>query len=71
MMLSYTPCIVPPNLAWQATLGAPEDGIMTAELQERLYMEHQLGSSGLAVNTIPKGIGMAGLPKVFAHCLLI
>ncbi|XP_058182263.1 protein disulfide isomerase pTAC5, chloroplastic [Rhododendron vialii] len=52
---------------WQATLGAPEDGIMTAELQERLYMEHQLGSSGLAVNTIPKGIGMAGLPKEAAN----
>lgn len=52
---------------WQATLGAPEDGIMTAELQERLYVEHQLGSSGLAVNTIPKGIGMAGLPKEAAN----
>ncbi|KAI8537996.1 hypothetical protein RHMOL_Rhmol09G0066600 [Rhododendron molle] len=52
---------------WQATLGAPEDGIMTAELQERLSMEHQLGSSGLAVNTIPKGTGMAGLPKEAAN----
>ncbi|KAH7833054.1 hypothetical protein Vadar_002722 [Vaccinium darrowii] len=52
---------------WQATLGAPEDGIMTAELQERLYMEHQLVSSDLAVNTIPKGTGVAGLPKESAN----
>lgn len=52
---------------WQATLGAPEDGIMTAELQERLYMERQLASSDLAVNTIPKGTGVAGLPKESAN----
>ncbi|XP_057486419.1 protein disulfide isomerase pTAC5, chloroplastic-like isoform X1 [Actinidia eriantha] len=47
---------------WQATLGAREDGIMTAELQERLYMEQQMGGSGLAVNTDPKGNETA--PKV-------
>ncbi|XP_057486499.1 protein disulfide isomerase pTAC5, chloroplastic-like isoform X2 [Actinidia eriantha] len=48
--------------AMQATLGAREDGIMTAELQERLYMEQQMGGSGLAVNTDPKGNETA--PKV-------
>ncbi|XP_059632191.1 protein disulfide isomerase pTAC5, chloroplastic isoform X2 [Cornus florida] len=39
---------------WQATLGAPEDGIMTAALLERLYMEQQIVQSGLTVNTDPK-----------------
>ncbi|THG00813.1 hypothetical protein TEA_016875 [Camellia sinensis var. sinensis] len=48
---------------WQATLGAPEDGIMTAELQERLYIEQQIGGSGLAVNADPKGNDRTGLPK--------
>ncbi|GFY81664.1 plastid transcriptionally active 5 [Actinidia rufa] len=48
--------------AMQATLGAHEDGIMTAELQERLYMEPQMGGSGLAVNADPKGNETA--PKV-------
>ncbi|KAL2530917.1 plastid transcriptionally active 5 [Forsythia ovata] len=32
---------------WQATLGAPEDGIMTSELLERLYIEQKVGSSSL------------------------
>ncbi|GMP77833.1 hypothetical protein CsSME_00033978 [Camellia sinensis var. sinensis] len=49
--------------AIQATLGAPEDGIMTAELQERLYIEQQIGGSGLAVNADPKGNDRTGLPK--------
>ncbi|KAA8548431.1 hypothetical protein F0562_000115 [Nyssa sinensis] len=39
---------------WQATLGAPQDGIMTAELLERLYMEQQIGNSGLTINADPK-----------------
>ncbi|XP_027120148.1 protein disulfide isomerase pTAC5, chloroplastic-like [Coffea arabica] len=29
---------------WQASLGAPEDGIMTAELLERLYIEQNRGT---------------------------
>ncbi|CAL5347609.1 unnamed protein product [Camellia sinensis] len=48
---------------WQATLGAPEDGIMTAELQERLYIEQQIGGSVLAVNADPKGNDRTDLPK--------
>ncbi|XP_057497264.1 protein disulfide isomerase pTAC5, chloroplastic-like [Actinidia eriantha] len=48
---------------WQATLGAREDGIMTAELQERLYMEPLTGGSGLAVNADPKGNDVTA-PKV-------
>ncbi|PSS35698.1 Protein EMBRYO SAC DEVELOPMENT ARREST 3 like [Actinidia chinensis var. chinensis] len=49
--------------AMQATLGAREDGIMTAELQERLYMEPQMGGSGLTVNADPKGHDVTA-PKV-------
>ncbi|GFY92932.1 plastid transcriptionally active 5 [Actinidia rufa] len=48
---------------WQATLGAREDGIMTAELQERLYTEPLTGGSGLAVNADPKGNDVTA-PKV-------
>ncbi|WCJ24243.1 plastid transcriptionally active 5 [Euphorbia peplus] len=29
---------------WQASLSIPDDGIMTTELLERLYMEPQIGS---------------------------
>uniref|UniRef100_A0A5B7B0Q3 Peptidoglycan binding-like domain-containing protein n=1 Tax=Davidia involucrata TaxID=16924 RepID=A0A5B7B0Q3_DAVIN len=39
---------------WQAALGSPEDGIMTAELLKRLYIEQQTGNSGLTVNADPK-----------------
>lgn len=31
------------NFYLQSTLGVPEDGIMTAELLERLYMEQAYG----------------------------
>ncbi|KAG1361848.1 protein disulfide isomerase pTAC5, chloroplastic [Cocos nucifera] len=32
---------------WQASLGTPEDGIMTAELLERLFMVQRVGDSSL------------------------
>lgn len=32
---------------WQASLGAADDGIMTSELLERLYMEQQVKGAGL------------------------
>ncbi|KAL6971082.1 hypothetical protein U1Q18_030765 [Sarracenia purpurea var. burkii] len=48
---------------WQASLGAPEDGIMTVELQERLYNEQQLGHSGFTVDAYPKGNDVTALPK--------
>lgn len=31
---------------WQASIGVPETGVMTAELLERLYMEQKEGTSG-------------------------
>ncbi|KAF2314126.1 hypothetical protein GH714_022455 [Hevea brasiliensis] len=40
---------------WQATLGAPEDGIMTAELLERLYMEQQIKVAGSNISIDEKG----------------
>ncbi|XP_065862851.1 protein disulfide isomerase pTAC5, chloroplastic isoform X2 [Euphorbia lathyris] len=40
---------------WQATLDAPNDGIMTTELLERLYMEPQLKSSGSKISMDQKG----------------
>ncbi|XP_038688693.1 protein disulfide isomerase pTAC5, chloroplastic [Tripterygium wilfordii] len=40
---------------WQATLGAREDGIMTAELLKRLYMAHQMESAGTNVHLSEKG----------------
>ena len=38
----------------QATLGAPEDGIMTAELLEMLFMEQTLGGPSLKVGKTPE-----------------
>ncbi|THG05649.1 hypothetical protein TEA_000834 [Camellia sinensis var. sinensis] len=52
---------------WQATLGAREDGIMTAELQEMLYREQQIGVSGLAVNVDPKGNNLTAVQKEGAN----
>lgn len=34
------------DLAWQASLGASVDGIMTEELLERLYVEQKIEGSG-------------------------
>ncbi|KAL3506375.1 hypothetical protein ACH5RR_031757 [Cinchona calisaya] len=48
---------------WQATLGATEDGIMTSELLERLYLEQKLGlgkSSEEPGITIPEEKGANG-----------
>ncbi|XP_043703515.1 protein disulfide isomerase pTAC5, chloroplastic [Telopea speciosissima] len=53
---------------WQATLGGVEDGIMTAELLERLYMEQAIANTGFKVNknqqevpaTMPKQDGGNG-----------
>ncbi|CAL5431238.1 unnamed protein product [Camellia sinensis] len=39
-------------------------GIMTAELQEMLYREQQIGVSGLAVNVDPKGNNLTAVPKL-------
>jgi hypothetical protein len=51
-------------IAWQATLGAPEDGIMTAELLERLYMEQQIIGAGSKVDADQKGSTLNVSPKV-------
>uniref|UniRef100_A0A2N9G121 Peptidoglycan binding-like domain-containing protein n=1 Tax=Fagus sylvatica TaxID=28930 RepID=A0A2N9G121_FAGSY len=48
---------------WQATLGAPEDGIMTAELLERLYMEQQIIGAGSKVDADQKGSTLNVSPK--------
>ncbi|XP_052206438.1 protein disulfide isomerase pTAC5, chloroplastic isoform X2 [Diospyros lotus] len=51
---------------WQATIGSTEDGIMTAELQERLYMEQKIkgsGPFGLEENADPKGSDVTAINK--------
>lgn len=48
----------------QATLGAREDGIMTAELLERLYMEQKLGVPSLKVGKTPEGSKLTASDKV-------
>ncbi|KAI5654270.1 hypothetical protein M9H77_31457 [Catharanthus roseus] len=48
---------------WQATLGAREDGIMTAELLERLYMEQKLGVPSLKVGKTPEGSKLTASDK--------
>ncbi|KAJ4835130.1 hypothetical protein Tsubulata_028114 [Turnera subulata] len=40
---------------WQSALGAPEDGIMTAELLERLYMEQRTVSTSSSIGAAQKG----------------
>lgn len=40
---------------WQASLDVPQDGIMTSELQERLYSEHQVEYSGIILKEDVKG----------------
>ncbi|KAK9287924.1 hypothetical protein L1049_016369 [Liquidambar formosana] len=52
---------------WQATQGAPEDGIMSAELLERLYMEQQIEGSGLTINAALKGNEVIAPPKEVAN----
>lgn len=41
---------------WQAAIGVTEDGIMTSELLERLYMEHQVEDTDTNMNADQKGI---------------
>ncbi|KAJ7955589.1 plastid transcriptionally active 5 [Quillaja saponaria] len=45
---------------WQATLGALEDGKMTAELLEKLFMELRINDTG---NADQKESSLTGLPK--------
>ncbi|KAE8076264.1 hypothetical protein FH972_014927 [Carpinus fangiana] len=52
---------------WQATQGAPEDGIMTGELLERLYMEHQIVGAGSNVEADQKGSTVTVSPKEGAN----
>ncbi|XAR62595.1 hypothetical protein NMG60_11017419 [Bertholletia excelsa] len=47
---------------WQASIGAHEDGIMTGELLERLFVEQQIGSIGLSKNADPKQ-NVSAIPK--------
>ncbi|KAJ0092861.1 hypothetical protein Patl1_25954 [Pistacia atlantica] len=44
---------------WQATLGTPEDGIMTAELLERLFAEQQIEDAGTNKNVYEKGFTLS------------
>ncbi|KAL1807184.1 protein disulfide isomerase pTAC5, chloroplastic isoform X2 [Daucus carota subsp. sativus] len=48
---------------WQATLRIPEDGIMTAELLERLYAEQENDVSGLTEKADVKRTDMATVKK--------
>ncbi|KDO37298.1 hypothetical protein CISIN_1g045359mg, partial [Citrus sinensis] len=41
---------------WQAAKGVTEDGIMTSELLERLYMEHRVEDTDTNMNADQKGI---------------
>ncbi|XP_062165999.1 protein disulfide isomerase pTAC5, chloroplastic [Alnus glutinosa] len=52
---------------WQAAQGAPEDGIMTAELLEILYMEHQIVGAGSNVDADQKGSTATVSPKEGAN----
>lgn len=52
------------DIASQATLGTPEDGIMTDELLERLYMGHQIVGAGSNVDADQKGSSVTVSPKV-------
>lgn len=52
---------------WQASLGAPEDGIMTAELLERLYVEQQIIGAGSNVDADQKGSTLTVSPKEGAN----
>ncbi|XP_057997755.1 protein disulfide isomerase pTAC5, chloroplastic-like [Hevea brasiliensis] len=54
---------------WQATLGAPEDGIMTAELLERLYMEQQIKVAGSNISIDEKGSTLTVSQKVHSNCI--
>lgn len=53
------------DIASQATQGAPEDGIMTGELLERLYMEHQIVGAGSNVDADQKESTATVSPKVW------
>ncbi|KAM3708500.1 hypothetical protein ACJW31_02G101500 [Castanea mollissima] len=52
---------------WQASLGAPEDGIMTAELLERLYVEQQIIGAGSNVDADQKGSTLTASPMEGAN----
>ncbi|XP_059447492.1 protein disulfide isomerase pTAC5, chloroplastic isoform X2 [Corylus avellana] len=52
---------------WQATQGAPEDGIMTGELLERLYMGHQIVGTGSNVDADQKESTVTVSPKEGAN----
>lgn len=54
--------------AYQASLGAPENGIMTAELLERLFMEQHIEAAGLKRSIDPKENDASPPPKVHS-CL--
>lgn len=45
-------------------MGVTEDGIMTSELLERLYMEHRVEDSDTNMNADQKGIIQTIPPKV-------
>ncbi|XP_072987481.1 protein disulfide isomerase pTAC5, chloroplastic isoform X1 [Typha latifolia] len=47
---------------WQATLGTPEDGIMTSELLEKLFMEQRMKGSSLNVGE--NGAAVASVTEV-------
>lgn len=48
---------------WQAAMGVTEDGIMTSELLESLYMEHRVEDTDTNMNADQKGIIQTIPPK--------
>ncbi|KAH9649971.1 protein disulfide isomerase pTAC5 [Citrus sinensis] len=48
---------------WQAAMGVTEDGIMTSELLESLYMEHRVEDNDTNMNADQKGIIQTIPPK--------
>ncbi|KAG6667757.1 hypothetical protein I3843_01G113700 [Carya illinoinensis] len=52
---------------WQSTLGATEDGIMTAELLERLFTEQQIVGARSNIDADQKGSNVSVSPKVGAN----
>lgn len=57
------------ELAWQATLGVPEDGIMTLELLEKLYVEQQNKVTGSNISIDEKGSNLTVSQKVHSNCI--
>lgn len=62
LIVSISNCFV-----HQATLGESENGVMTSELLERLFMEQQIKASGLKVNTDPEANAAISPPKVYSR----